>query len=390
MLASSKPASRRLAAALAVALATGAVGCVDELPGERGTTSLRVQITDPAELGDEESRLTDEAREVSFQVTAVDETGQVDTTFNRPVHLYVHFLGTLSPDPYRDGTFATVNLTGGQGQGTAMLAIAYGRTLLWAEDVDGDQATYATGVSQDIWFRDPFIEDMNRPPNESSLIALSRSPLEGKQVSFSKSRWPDGVLIVTGVYAQGFTISDVNRLTGETVPYGHALIFTFGRPKYGGRDIQVGDLVEEVSGGVVEFVGQTEVNFPEVLLTGTQAPDLVPEPVEIDPDWLLSPTGETGMINFEKVEAGLVTVANAKRCEFDDDYVTYGQWKVDVGLGCGKPVNVITRGQVADFDPASVPVGATIPRIVGTLQGVNFVGSAIWIIKPRTIADLTL
>jgi hypothetical protein len=82
-------------------------------------------------------------------------------------------------------------------------------------------------------------------------------------------------------------------------------------------------------------------------------------------------------------------------CELDDEYETFRQWKLDpagVGGDCsnnGNVLNVITTGVISDFDPAAL-VGKTLPRVVGVLRPVEIGDFNVWIIFPRSEADLTL
>jgi hypothetical protein len=376
-----------------VTAALALAGCVEDKPGITGTTSLRVEVTAPTDLGSAESRLPDGDRNVTVQLTALDQDGQPDPTLSTNLDVYVHFLGTLTPDESKHVPLVTIPMQNGVGTATLPLDIAYGATLVWVEDANREGATFATGVSPEIWFRDPFLDDVGRPVDENSLDALAHSPLEGKQVKIEASRFGDaGQLVVTGVYAQGYTVSDV-KTADKTVPaYGHGFIFTFGRPRAAdGRAIEVGHVVKAVSGGISEFNGLTEFNFPQTeLVAGAADAARVQPPAVLSPEWLTSSTGPNGMINLERLESGLVAVDNGKVCDVasDPDYAQYGQWKLDVGSGCGKPYNVITKGQVSDFDPADY-VGMTLPRVVGTLRAVNIGTFSVWIVQPRTLADIT-
>jgi hypothetical protein len=86
-------------------------------------------------------------------------------------------------------------------------------------------------------------------------------------------------------------------------------------------------------------------------------------------------------------------VTGAKVCDLDKDYMTYKQWKLDpsgAGGNCiGKNViNVITNG-VVPTDPATL-VGKTLPSVTGVLRPVNIGSFNVWIIYPRSSADLVL
>src|SRR5262249_11529960 len=150
-----------------------------------------------------------------------------------------------------------------------------------------------------------------------------------------------------------------------------------------GRPLQVGHVLKSFSGAVQEFNGYTELNFPtQELVDATIHDELLPAPGEVTKDWLMSSAGD---MNFEQNESGLLAVNNVTVCPLDNEYTRFSEWKVDVGLGCGTPVVVITAGQVAGFDPANY-VGKKLTRIVGTLKALNL-SFNLWILQPRAIED---
>jgi phage baseplate assembly protein gpV len=379
-----KVASTRVSSSLALALALAA--CVDREAPISGTQSLRVTVLSPADTGGPTNRLADDARDIVFQVEAIDAKGQVDRTFSGSVDVRVFSQGTVDPLP------KPVVIQDGEGDGQTLLPPTFGQTYLWVEDArtDGDRPpTFATGTSPILWYRDPTLEDVSKPgPGQNVLYD---SPLAGKQVNVSVSKFGDaGKLVVTGVYATGFTVSDVTCAAGPCAgyPFGHVFVYTYSLPRDDARvAVKVGQTVSYVSGGVSEFNGYTELNFPQThVLTATPDEALVPAPVAISSDWLLN---TAAMASLEQVEAGLVSVENVTVCSLDSDYTRFGQWKVNIGLGCGKPMNVVTQGQVNGFDPTQ-HVGMPIRRIVGTLRGVNFSSFNVWIVQPRSAADITL
>ncbi|HEU5056036.1 MAG TPA: hypothetical protein VFU21_05905, partial [Kofleriaceae bacterium] len=201
-----------------------------------------------------------------------------------------------------------------------------------------------------------------------------------------------GRMVVTGVYAQGYTLSDAECADADGAPpcvsgdYDHVFVFSFNRPRgEEGETIAVGDVVDRLTGAIGEFNGLTEVNFPQSFMGGESDPDMVPEPVVLQPAWL------TDVINMERVEEALVAVEDVELCPLDDDFDTYAQWKLMLGGSCddGDVINVITRGQVNDFDPAAY-VGMVMPRVVGTLRPVNIGTFHVWILYPRSSADIEL
>lgn len=362
--------------------------CVEELPPLTGTTSLRVELVSPTELGSDDDRLADDARALTLRLTAIDIDGNHDTGFSGRVDFYAHHLGSLTPELEDGVPLASAMMTGGTADGVALeLPRVFGPTFLWAEHASGDEPTFATGTSDTIWYRDPYLADISRPIDEAALDALERSPLERKQVVVTQSRYgASGKLVVTGSYAQGYTLSDVDCSGGAgcvTGDYDSIFVYTFSRPEASsGGPIVRGDVVSRLTGAISEFNGLTEVNFPTSFLAADADPAAIPPPIVIQPEWLDT------RIEMERAEAALVALDNATVCALDDDFDTYGQWKLDIGKGCGRPINVITQGQVAEFHPED-HVGATLPRVVGTLRPVNIGSFNVWIVYPRDLDDIT-
>ena len=376
--------------------------CVDTRDPITGTQSLQVVLKSPA--GTDANRLDpNTAAPALIDVTAIGPDGKPDTTYNNQVQVYVNFLGTLTP--YLGGTpLATITLTGGQAMNQSIpLPRVFGPATLWLDDGTSQSPTYASGASDTIWYRDPFISDIQRPVNPMGLDALSSSPLENKQLRVDSSEFGTSVgrLVVTSVFAQGYTLDDVSCGAGgappcTTMPYHHAMVFSFSAARDDhGCLIQQGQLIDGFAGGVSEFNGLTEIGFPQSFDSrtkdscGAQVIDeaRIPQPVAFDPTWF------TNKILFEENEAGLISIAGAKVCNLDADYTTYKQWKIDpagVGGDCTNNKNVlnlITNG-VVPTDPTTL-VGKTLTKVVGTLRPVNIGTFNVWIVYPRSAADLT-
>src|SRR5690348_9168427 len=75
----------------------GAAGCVDDHRLANETTSLRVDLMAPADVGTFKARLAEPGTSATIQVTAYDAHGQLDASFNRQVQVYLQFMGTLTP-----------------------------------------------------------------------------------------------------------------------------------------------------------------------------------------------------------------------------------------------------------------------------------------------------
>jgi hypothetical protein len=376
--------------------------CVDTRDPITGTQSLRVDLKSPA--GSEMNRLDPAtATTAMIDVTAIGPDGQPDTTYNNQVQVYVNFLGTLTP--YLGGMpLATITMSGGKATNqTITLPRVLGPATLWLDDGSSQSPTYASGASDTIWYRDPFISDIQRPTNPMAVDALSTSPLQNKQLRVDTSEYGSAVgrLVVTSVFAQGYTLDDVSCGAGGAPPcttaaYHHAMIFSFSAARDDhGCLIQEGQLLDGFAGGVSEFNGLTEIGFPQSFDSRTQDDcrgqvideARIPQPVAFDPTWF------TNKILFEEQEAGLISISGAKVCNLDADYTQYKQWKIDpagVGGDCTNNknvINLITTG-VIPTDPTTL-VGTTLTKVVGTLRPVNIGTFNVWIVYPRSAADLT-
>lgn len=397
------------------AIALALTACVDTRDPITGTQSLRIELK--SSPGTEEAPLDPATSAAIIDVTALGPDGEIDTSFSNDLQVYVNFLGTLTP--YLGGVpLATVKMSAGKATNQMiMLPRVYGAATLWLDDGKDENATYASGASPVIWYRNPYIADIQTPSDEMALDALESSPLENKQVTVRGSRNGEmGKLIVTSVFAQGYTVSDVlcaasgpctlttnpNVKPAAAVGYDHKMVFSFSAPRdENGCLVQEGQFIDGFAGGISEFNGLTEVGFPQTFDESTKGqggnhncdgakvdPSRIPAPADLDATWF------TNKYMFERNEAGLVAVTNAKVCNLDADYATYKQWKIDpagVGgdcMGNKNVINLITNG-VVPTDPATL-VGKTLPRVVGVLRPVNIKSFNVWILYPRDAADLTL
>lgn len=374
-------------------LALGA--CVDHEPLLPETTSLKVEVLSPTDLGTHDVRIAGEVDQAHVKVTAIGNDGQPDTGVNGDVEVYVQFLGSLTPELAMP-PLTTITLTDGvSGDSTVDLPPVYGPTTIWVQD-DTAGGSYATGVSPTFWFPEPKTRDLQKPRDEMGLAALSVSPLMNKQVTVMGSRHgAAGKLVVTGIYSQGYTVDDVQCADAAGTPpctagdYDHMLVFSFSLPRdERGRGIQPGQFIDGYAGAVTEFNGLTEMGFPQSFASsaGTDPADAnrarIPAPVTIQSSWI------TSKIEFERNESGLLQVLAGTVCPLDMDYTTYKQWKLDIGRGCGNPINVITNG-IIEFDPMT-RVGMPVAKVVGILRPVNIGTFNVWILYPRDSGDLTV
>ena len=383
----------------------GLGACVDTRDPITGTQSLRVELKSPSP-GNASNRLPDTSRTVVIDVTALDAEGQVDTSYNNQVQVYVNFLGTLTP--YLGGlpALATVTLNAGVATNVSvMLPPVFGPATLFLDDGGSANPTYAVGASPTLWYRDPFIQDIQKPANEMGLDALAKSPLEAKQVTVRTSRYgANGRLLITSVFAQGYTVSDVQCAAGGAAPcttgdYDHKMVFSFSAARdERGCVIKEAQFISGFAGGVSEFNGLTEIGFPQTFVDRPEdedCSDVVADPARLPAPVTFSSMWFTDKYMFERNEAAPIAVVNAKVCDLDADYDTYKQWKIDPSgaggncMGNRNVLNVITNG-VVPSETITALEGKTVPRVVGVLRPVNIGSFNVWIIYPRSVADLTL
>jgi hypothetical protein len=396
-----------------VALLAAATGCVENRDAITGPQSLRVELVAPTSGGAIDNRLPDTARDVTVNLTALDANGEVDTGFDESIRVYAQFLGTLTPS-IEDMPLVQIPMSGGM-SANAQVTLpdsVLGQTTLWFDNGTGLGPGYehgaVTGVSPTLWYRDPFVRDIQTPRDEMAVDALSITPLTDKQVTVAASRHGEtGRLVVTSVFAQGYTVSDVSCGPGGAPPctaeaYDHVMVFTFSAPRdESGRPLQVGDTVRRFNGGVAEFNGLTEIGFPRTFVTDAMNMQLesdtarLPPPVLFDVSWFGPLSNPAGRINFERNEAGAIEIRGGKVCDVanDPNYVTYKQWKLDpagAAGACGSnTISLITAGTDFTTDPLTLK-DRILPRVVGIVRPVNIGSFNVWIVYPRGSSDIDL
>ena len=134
---------------------------------------------------------------------------------------------------------------------------SFGPAKIWIEDslktfnFDGSRVvqtpSYSTAVSQEFVFESETIEMVQYNPD----LLAGPSPLNAEFVSILGREGHN--IVVTNVVATGFYITDL-----DAEIYNSLFIFTFSQP----TRVEIGDRVCEVSGGVAEFTGMTQLQFP--------------------------------------------------------------------------------------------------------------------------------
>lgn len=331
--------------------------CVEDRSQFLGdVSSFQVSVTSGS-LGSEASPLTFSEAGVAFalSIQAIDGNGEAMSDWDGSV--------TVSSVPGEldtGGQGALVAVTQGVGSVSLSLKRGYGRTHFWIEDLgtDGKPGSYATGVSEDIWFENPTIRDLQE--SESTTA----SPFEGQRVTVDR-----GNLVVTSVTHEGFYVTDTTDSEWNSL-----YVFSFNRPD----DLYEGDLLTSLSGSGDEFLGFTEFQNPDWIVAATAE---LPSPVVLDCDNDV----QAGGISMERWEASLVEVANAEievcssypSCE---DYDEYKQWTVE--LPCGAKMNVVSQYSLPDLDPRENK-GKTMSKVRGTLRHIQYANPE-WILEPAS------
>jgi hypothetical protein len=362
----------------ACAFLVGVGSCDSQKRLRRGPDGIIVTITQPGDLGTPERPIME--RRLVFDLDVVDLAGNpVDEDLD--INAYVQVLGTLTPN--RDAFTAplqTIRLVAGAARGvTIMLPDTYGPTVLWFEDTGGDRltGTFASGASAPIYYPFkpyPTPADINLPPDENGADRNERSRFEGQQVRIEPLA--GSKLVVTAVYTQSYNVSEVSP-DGTTPPYGHVYVYSFQRPP-----VKEGQILHYVTGGVTEFNGQTEITFPRAEAIDRSAP--VPRATPVNAMTIKD------TLAMEKVEGGLIQLANVKVCPLDSTYEMYQQWSLDIGNGCtakSLKLNIVTAGAVRGYDPPP-PAGTTLACVTGTLRNVAIGDFVLWLLFPRRTSDI--
>jgi hypothetical protein len=169
----------------------------------------------------------------------------------------------------------------------------------FANDDSEEGGTYATGVSQALYFKLPRIADAQGRG--------TRTPFYSQQVRI-ETRDP-AKLIVTRVSTDGFYVADITDPGG----YNNLFAYTFNVPDR----MRACDQVTSLSGTLSEFFGYTELNFPSYFLHDWRFGDagdgecLIPDPYDIVADNLVKKDLAKGIM--ERYEASIVRVAQQLR-----------------------------------------------------------------------------
>lgn len=269
---------------------------------------------------------------------------------------------------------------------------SFGNTHVWLTSVGtpenpGEGGTYATGVTSTIAIERPTITQLQDVSNLDVDDSFTTSPLFGEFVTV---RTEDRDVVVSAVTTKGFWASDLGDAPGG---YSGLFVYTFNKPE----EIQVGDRLDLLAGGIQEYVGTTQLSFP--LYEAAEGETLTPPPAaSLDAETLCSGSN-TNNEALEAFESSLVTIdsatipANFQEPEpgydADPDYnqfVEYGQWPVETAGGCR--VYVVSNTTVPTFNPIT-HAGEDIGQVTGMLSYVR-AGGHKWMLLVRNADDLAI
>lgn len=336
----------------------------------QGSDKLRVEPTFvtvelQGELGTEEAPLpfTTEPQSWTINVSTLDKDGDA-YDFDGDLKLKTR-PGNLDMD-------AWVTLTDGVWSGEVLFHAGFGPTRIWVSDEgdknadSGREPSWATGVSEPIWYARPTIAEMQTNADYET------NNLEGE---FAELRVIDRQVVVTALGTSGYWVTDLADPVGG---YNSLFVYTFNEP----RDVALGDQLAELAGGDNEYLGATQLSWPTWTLV--EGAELTP------PDAFVLDSATACDDNLmEGLEAALVEVQNAtipsSFTEGNEDYTTwqeYGQWPIELEDGACT-VYVSAETVAPDFSPAGL-AGENL----GTIRGMLTQIWDAWILLPRSAADI--
>ncbi|MCX7958053.1 MAG: hypothetical protein N3B13_03320 [Deltaproteobacteria bacterium] len=360
---------------------------------ENGLQSFQFKIISPGNLGSESELLPAETNKIVFQVKAIGSKGQDPFILNKEVSIYLNFGG-------RSSFIKSISITDGvSSEESVEISDVYGKAHLMVVDDTGDEPSYATGSSDEIYFRNPSLDEIQKSGDEQPPF---KSLMAGYRVNIRGQKGNIGRMVITAVTNSGFYVTD---LASALNPPSSLFVYNFSRP-YGVYRYQ---MLCQLTGGVQEHLGDTQITFPDWISYDDckQSDSLL---CKICVDELKQYEGKN-KINFyklntettydkklmESLESSLVEIENATimnmfESAYDrDTYTDYGQYKVRLNdTTASATFLVISRDNVSDFDPAKY-IGKSFSYVRGVLTELNF-GSknSMWIVNVRDKYDICI
>jgi hypothetical protein len=272
--------------------------------------------------------------------------------------------GSLTGSPY-------VSVSGGQWSGEVGIKNGFGPTRVWFTENaplgSENDASYATGVSDPLFFAIPTIGEMNRiDDHESNQLAKE----------FAEIRAVDRDIRIVTVGTNGFWATDMLDAAGE---HNSLFVYTFSKPE---DDVQVGRRLSLLTGNNQEYLATTQISFPTLEVTDEPALEM-PAASEL-PENLCGATD-----TLEGYESALVSLKNVQipdgfgtdlSDEDYEDYINYGQWPVVHTTG-GCTWYISSAVPCPNFSPTD---GLALAEVTGMLSEVW----DKWILTIRSPDDL--
>ncbi|MCX7943965.1 MAG: hypothetical protein N2746_05590 [Deltaproteobacteria bacterium] len=354
--------------------------------------SFEFKILSPENLGSERELLPSDTNRIVFRIKALGSKGEDPFVLNKEISLYLNFGG-------KSTYLKDVKIINGlSNEETIEITNVYGKAHLMVVDDRGEEPTYASGSSDEIYFRNPSLYEIQKSNEEKPPFS---SNMRGYRVSIRGQKNNIGMMIVTAVTNNGFYISDYASKTDNPTSL---FVYNFSRP-YGVHRYQ---LLCQLIGRVQEHLGNTQVTFPDwmtyddckqadSLLCKYCIEELRPlegkikkiEPIKLKTsttyDKKLMESLESSLVEIEKA-----TILNMFESSYDrDTYNEYGQYRVRLNDETASAIFlIISRDNVSDFDPTKY-IGKDFSYVRGILTELNF-GSenSKWIINVRDKYDI--
>lgn len=272
---------------------------------------------------------------------------------------------TVKVRPGRIDMDPAVTISGGEWSGDVSFHAGFGPTRIWFSQGDENgpedqEATWATGVSDAIWFERPTLAELQ------STEDIGTNLLDGE---FALVRAADRQIVVTAREAAGMWVTDTLDAdgTGNSV-----FVYTFSKPD---DAYPVGARVTLLTGIDQEYLESTQLSYPTLETDGTTLDVPAAVPLESCED-----------LEMEGLESARVAVVDGTiPADFGPgsadfaDFEIYGQWPVVYG-DC--TVYVESTSTAPDFYPPD-HAGETI-SVEGMLKQIH----TMWILVLVDDADL--
>ncbi len=369
-------------------------GCsTEEIKISDDIQSFSVKIISPENLGSEKELMPADTNEIKFQVMAIGVRGENPYHIIKDISVYLNYGG-------RSSFIKSIKITDGVSDETTInFENVYGKAHIMVVDDQGERPSYAAGSSDEIYFRNPSLDEIQASIDEAPPFT---SKLSGYRVNIRGQKNNVGRMVVTAVTNTGFYVTD---LASVNTPPSSLFVYNFSRP-YG---IYRNQMLCMLIGGVQEHLGDTQITFPDWLTyddcknTDSLLCNLCVDELKqyedkntIEPYLLKTETTYDKKL-MESLESSYVMVENATiqdmfASAYDrDTYTDYGQYKIRLNdTSASATLLVISRDNVSDFDPAKY-IGKTFSYVKGILTELNFgSASSMWIINVRDKYDICI